>query len=92
MQFDRYRETHTLDDETYNKDLDDWEQRLSTQKAMNANLTDQVHVLKKVRLLSVHAGAAVGAHQPSAVSRFSVSFLVSVRGDMILQVFATEWF
>ncbi|CAM9647554.1 unnamed protein product, partial [Sphacelaria rigidula] len=46
-QFDRYRETHTLDDETYNKDLDDWEQRLSTQKAMNANLTDQVHVLKK---------------------------------------------
>lgn len=48
-QFQRYRETHTVDDVSYNNDMDHWEMTIATKKKFIADLQAQVDALEKAR-------------------------------------------
>ncbi|CAN0035769.1 unnamed protein product, partial [Ectocarpus fasciculatus] len=46
-EFDRYRQTHTVDDVSYHQDVDQWEMIIATKKKMIGNLQGQLGALEK---------------------------------------------
>ncbi|CAB1118982.1 unnamed protein product [Ectocarpus sp. CCAP 1310/34] len=46
-EFARYRETHTVDDISYNQDVDQWEMSIATKKKMIGDLQGQLRALEK---------------------------------------------
>ncbi|CAM9369379.1 unnamed protein product [Ectocarpus sp. 6 AP-2014] len=46
-EFARYRETHTVDDVSYNQDVDQWEMSIATKKKMIGDLQGQLGALEK---------------------------------------------
>lgn len=51
IQFEKYREAHTVDDASYLRDMHEWDGNVAAQKKIVAGLQAQADALRKVRLL-----------------------------------------
>ncbi|CAN0101905.1 unnamed protein product [Scytosiphon promiscuus] len=47
IEFEKYRETHTVDDVTYHHDMDQWEMGIATKNKIAVDLKGQLEVLEK---------------------------------------------